>query len=162
MKTNKEIESNYTIVSQQGFADVLKNNSTGFYSLHSNRFFNSFEEIITFSASSFLLTPTYLTIQVGIDKHITLEPVFLQYTNHSCEPNVFFDTTAFKLIALKEINVGDELTFFYPSTEWNMAQSFICTCGNINCLHTIKGAAYLSKEVLANYQLTDFIQSMLK
>ena len=100
-------------------------------------------------------------MQTGLNEHITLQPDFLQYCNHSCEPNVFFDTTKFELVALKNINVGDELTFFYPSSEWNMDQPFACTCGNKNCLQTIKGAAYLSKEVLANYKLTDFIQSML-
>jgi SET domain-containing protein len=40
----------------------------------------------------------------------------MQYINHSCDPNVAFDTTAFKLVALKDIKAGDELVFFYPST----------------------------------------------
>jgi hypothetical protein len=45
-----------------------------------------------------------------------LNPEWLQYINHSCDPNVAFDTAAFKLIALKDVKPGDELCFFYPST----------------------------------------------
>lgn len=31
--------------------------------------------------------------------------------------------------ALRDIQPGDELSFFYPSTEWEMAQGFECKCG---------------------------------
>ena len=102
-------------------------------------------------------TATYLTVQTGEDKHITLQPEFLQYINHSCYPNVFFDTTAMQLVALKEIQPGDELMFFYPSTEWDMSQPFDCFCGTTQCLHRIQGAAYLSDEEAKRYRLTDFI-----
>ena len=102
-------------------------------------------------------TATYLTVQTGEDKHITLQPEFLQYINHSCYPNVFFDTTAMQLVALKEIQPGDELMFFYPSTEWDMSQPFDCFCGTTQCLHRIQGAAYLSDEEAKGYRLTDFI-----
>jgi hypothetical protein len=33
----------------------------------------------------------------------------------------------------KGIEVGQELTFFYPSTEWDMAQGFECICGTATC-----------------------------
>jgi len=108
-----------------------------------------------------LLTPTYLTVQVGVSKHITLQPEFLQYINHSCDPNVFFDTTAMKLIALKKVNANEELTFFYPSTEWKMTQSFNCYCGSSNCIGEIKGAFYLPRSVRENYRFTDFIQQLM-
>ena len=34
-----------------------------------------------------------------------------------------------RLTALRPISEGDELTFFYPSTEWAMAEPFECGCG---------------------------------
>ena len=100
-------------------------------------------------------------MQVGIDKHIMLQPEHLQYINHSCDPNVFFDTHAMQVVALKEIAEGDEMTFFYPSTEWDMAQPFTCYCGCSNCLGEIRGAAHINPEIINTYTLTRFIQQQL-
>ena len=48
--------------------------------------------ICSFSAGITQSYATYLTVQTGADRHITLMPEFLQYINHSCGPNVFFNT----------------------------------------------------------------------
>jgi len=32
---------------------------------------------------------------------------------------------------------GDDITFFYPSTEWDMAQGFDCNCGAKVCLTAV-------------------------
>jgi hypothetical protein len=40
----------------------------------------------------------------------------------------------------KGLKAGQELTFFYPSTEWDMDQGFDCFCGSENCLGYIGGA----------------------
>lgn len=151
----------YIIISHHLFADVLEDDRTKQKSLVATKSFQHNAVLCSFSGGAVSATPTYLTVQTGLNQHITLVPDFLQYCNHSCEPNIFFNTTTFELVALKDIYTGDELTFFYPSSEWKMDQSFTCNCGNKNCLHTIKGAAYLSKEMLSKYKLTDFIQSML-
>ena len=56
---------------------------------------------------------------------------------------------------------GDELTFFYPSTEWSMAQPFECLCKTEACAGEIKGARDMSKEVLGRYWLNKHIEEML-
>lgn len=145
-----------------GFAQVMRNNATGQKSLHATAFFDVGETLCLFSAGSVRETASYLTVQTGIGKHIILQPEFLQYINHSCEPNVFFNTTTMELVALKSIQPGDEFTFFYPSTEWDMAQPFHCHCGSRHCLQHIQGAAYLPDEVLRLYQLSDFITRQLQ
>jgi hypothetical protein len=66
-----------------------------------------------------------------------------------------------ELIALQPIKPGDEFTFFYPSTEWFMAEPFNCLCGEANCIGVIKGAKELSNDLLLQYRLTDFIQSKI-
>ena len=63
-----------------------------------------------------------------------------------------------QLVCVKTIKEGDEMTFFYPSSEWAMEQPFTCHCGAPECLETIQGAAYLPVKVLEKYHLTDFIQ----
>lgn len=140
---------------------VQKNATLQQQGLFSNGNYKADENIISFSAKEVLNTPNYLTVQVEENKHITLFPEYLEYINHSCSPNVFFNTTTLQLEALKNISIGDELTFFYPSTEWKMDQSFICSCGSQNCLHEIQGAFYISTEVLKKYKLTDFIVNKL-
>ncbi len=91
-----------------------------------------------------------------------LAPEFLQYTNHSCNPNVFFDTTDFVLRCLTKIEVGEEMTFFYPSTEWCMAQTFDCECKTEKCLGDIQGALYLHPAILQTYKLSDYIKQKLE
>ncbi|MEO7530145.1 MAG: SET domain-containing protein-lysine N-methyltransferase [Sediminibacterium sp.] len=156
------VTSTYKMLSKHGFADIMQNSMTGEKSLHAASFFDAGDRVSEFSADKILETPTYLTVQTGEHKHITLLPEFLQYINHSCDPNVFFDTTNMQLTALKEIQPGDELMFFYPSSEWEMTQSFDCFCGTSKCLHRIKGASHLSEEEAARYQLTDFINEQLQ
>ncbi|MES2003764.1 MAG: SET domain-containing protein-lysine N-methyltransferase [Bacteroidota bacterium] len=155
------ITAAYKMVSKHGFADIMQNEMTGERSLHAASFFDTGDTICEFSADKILDIATYLTVQTGEQKHITLLPDFLQYINHSCDPNVFFDTTAMQLITLKEIQPGDEFVFFYPSTEWEMAQPFDCFCGTKNCLHRIQGAAFLSEKEIQHYRLTDFINAQL-
>jgi hypothetical protein len=154
--------SAYTMVSKHGFADIMQNTNTGEKSLHATSFFDAGEVISDFAAERTHDTPNYLTVQTGDDQHIILKPEFLQYINHSCNPNVFFDTSSMQLVALKEIQPGDEFLFFYPSTEWNMAQPFDCFCGTSQCLHRIQGAAYLSDAEVMRYRLTQFIQQKIQ
>lgn len=64
------------------------------------------------------------SLQVDDHRHILLSPKYLESINHSCTPNVFFNTTTFQLECLRPISIGDELSFFYPSTEWEMDAPF--------------------------------------
>jgi hypothetical protein len=161
MTTKPIIQGAYNIVSNHGFADVLYSQALGQKSLFATKAFAANEVLAQFQGREVLTEPTYLTVQVGVDKHILLDPTFLQYINHSCEPNVFFDTTTMELIALTNIQSGEELKFFYPSTEWEMTQSFVCHCKTVSCLHEIKGAAHLPVSVLKKYRLTDFIRQQI-
>jgi hypothetical protein len=149
------------VLSNHVIAEVMQNPHTGQKSLHALQSFQPGDVINPFRAKETLSSPSYLTVQTDVDKHIMLDPVFLQYINHSCEPNVFFDTSSMFVIALKELRPGDELTFFYPSTEWHMVQPFRCNCGTASCLGEIRGAAHIPADLLKNYRLTDFIQQQL-
>ncbi|MBK6936143.1 MAG: SET domain-containing protein-lysine N-methyltransferase [Chitinophagaceae bacterium] len=149
----------YTTISRHEFAEVRQNNINEQKALFSLRQWMPGEVLADFSAGTISSEPTYLTVQIDDDKHITLQPEFLQYINHSCEPNVFFDTTLMQLVALREIGSNEEFVFFYPSSEWDMTQSFHCHCGSMNCIGEIKGAAHLSRELIPQYRFTDFIKS---
>ena len=156
--TNSAIE----IISEHGFAEIIQNTITNQKSLHALVPFKKGDFVSTFSAGDIYNVPNYLTVQRGIDEHITLRPEFLQYINHSCNPNVFFNTTTMEVIAIRDIEPNEEFSFFYPSTELDMAQPFLCYCGTKDCLQNIKGAKYIPGEILKNYRLTDFIQQQLQ
>jgi hypothetical protein len=57
---------------------------------------------------------------------------------------------------------GTELTFFYPSTEWAMAQSFDCFCRTPSCKGRIAGASDMSAAQLQGMWLNGFIRDMLE
>jgi len=150
------------IISRHGIAEIIQNTVTNQRSLHALVPFKSGDLISRFTAGEIYKEPNYLTVQKGIDEHITLQPDFLQYINHSCNPNVFFDTAAMEIIAIRDIEPSEEFSFFYPSAEWDMAQPFICFCGTKNCLQNIKGAKYIPDEIIKNYRVTDFIKEQLQ
>lgn len=148
-------------ISQHGFAVVLQAAESGARFLYSTQAFTPGDIICPFSAAGVFDKPSYLTVQTGDDRHITLTPSFLQYVNHSCQPNAFFDTTAMQLVCIAPIAAGEQFTFFYPSTEWEMAQPFACQCGTEACIGQITGASQIDKEILSRYRLTEYILSKL-
>ena len=103
--------------------------------------------------------PTYQTVQIGPGAHIE-ELGILAYFNHSCQPNAIVDTTALAIYAARDIAPGEELTFFYPSTEWEMDRPFICLCGAPQCIRLVAGAKYLSIDTLSRYFINQHIRDM--
>lgn len=94
--------------------------------------------------------PTSHSIQVDPGMHLDGLGLFA-YLNHSCAPNAVVDTGALTVRAARDIAAGEELTFFYPSTEWEMAEPFACLCGDAGCVGTVAGAKFLPPWLLARY-----------
>ena len=141
---------------------ILKTNpDSGFKSLYASRNYNKGEILTSFSSFTLHATPSRYTIQIGEKRHIELQPTMLRFINHSCQPNLFFDIPSRQVICLEQIIEGQAFSYFYPSTEWEMSEPFDCHCGSENCLKIIKGAAYLSKDVVNKYGFTDFILKKL-
>ena len=86
-----------------------------------------------------LTSASFQTVQIGNQTHLLEET--LSAINHSCEPNVHIDTTSMQIRQIRDIRTGDEVTFFYPSTEWTMHRPFKCTCNSPGCLGYIAGAS---------------------
>jgi hypothetical protein len=134
----------------------------GHRALFARTHFRAGEAIRSFGSSQTLASPDRYTIQTAaVGGQIILSPEFLLSINHNCSPNVFFDLRTMQLRALTPSREGDELTFFYPSTEWAMSETFDCPCGSMDCLGHIQGAAYLDDETLKGYELSDHIKDLL-
>lgn len=150
--------SRYEVIEHHAIADLVLDPLSGMKGLIANRHFTKGELISDFSSGKVVSKPDYLTVQLDDHKHINLQPEYLQYMNHSCDPNMFVDTEAFRIVALKEIQPGDELTFFYPSTEWKMDRPFDCRCGSSKCIGKVEGAFALTKEQRSHYTFSGFIR----
>lgn len=101
------------------------------------------------------------SIQIGMHEHAEPVPRFLRYLNHSCAPNLFVDIRERRCVALRAVRAGEELTFFYPSTEWRMQSPFACHCGTAECCGEIRGAAALCAGVLQRYRLSPVIVDLI-
>jgi hypothetical protein len=99
------------------------------------------------------------TVQISQTKHTEVGK--LSALNHSCDPNVILDTENLQMIARRDIAEGEELSFFYPSTEWEMDAPFICLCGAPNCIHVVAGARFLPLSTLENHYLNRHIREMM-
>ena len=101
------------------------------------------------------------SIQLGVQEHAEPLPTYLRYLNHSCDPSLFVDVRAMNVVTLRALAAGDELTFFYPSTEWRMQAPFTCACGASGCVGVITGASELPSAVLQRYRVSPVIAELL-
>jgi hypothetical protein len=115
------------------------------------------ETIVRLSGA--LTRQSYRTIQIDKHRHLE-EPQILAFLNHSCRPTVLVDTRRLSVFAATDIAAGEQLTFFYPSTEWEMVRPFICLCGSAQCLHYIAGARHLSLGTLDRYFINIHIRQL--
>lgn len=79
------------------------------------------------------------------------------FINHSCQPNCYADFRGnfVSLLALKNIEIGEQLFFDYNTTELDMQEQervlkarcvFDCLCNSKNCVDKIKGFNWLTLE----------------
>jgi SET domain-containing protein len=89
------------------------------------------DDVIYQFVGTFIKNPTRTSIQVGKKQHV--EDALGRYINHSCTPNIKIvkEDKIIKLIAIKDIQEGQEITFDYNSTEWKLFHPFKCNCHGI-------------------------------
>ena len=100
------------------------------------------------------------TMQIDEQRHV--RHWIIDHLNHSCDANVRLDTETRSIVATRHILAGEELSFFYPSTEWQMWRPFPCECGSKHCIGRVAGAKCLSWAVLSRYHLTPHIVRLYK
>ena len=87
------------------------------------------DEIIYVLSGKIYDEPSRETIHIGDNKHIYDD--YGIYINHSFTPNIYVNN--YELIALRDINIDEEIMFNYNDTEINMANPFydknILVCG---------------------------------
>ncbi|HSL45261.1 MAG TPA: SET domain-containing protein-lysine N-methyltransferase [Anaerolineales bacterium] len=130
-----------------------------FRSLITKQAYKKGEVICEIPTAKVVDTANRYTVQIGRDRHTEVGK--LSALNHSCDPNVILDTENLKMVARRDIEEGEELSFFYPATEWEMDAPFICLCGASNCIHVVAGARFLPLSTLENHYLNRHIREMM-
>ncbi len=83
--------------------------------------------------------------------------------NHSCEPNCgAFGTSS--VIAMTDIEIGEELTFDYAMTDSFQYDEFKCFCGKVNCRGKVTGKDWLDPILQTKYNnyFSFFIAKLIK
>ena len=115
------------------------------------------------SPSEIVRGRTRRTIQLDANRHVRNE--LLDYVDHSCEPNAVFDCARLAMVALRPIQTGEPITFYYPGSEVELAEDFVCQCGSPHCIGHVQGAFYLTadqmRHVLDSGYCTSFIADHL-
>jgi S-adenosylmethionine/arginine decarboxylase-like enzyme len=89
------------------------------------------------------------TIQFAKDQY-RVSKGLAKYLNHSCNPNCGIKDK-FKIVAMKDIKKGEELTWDYDMSE-NSDWTMKCTCGSKKCRKNIKGFRNLPKNIRIKYK----------
>ncbi len=102
----------------------------GFLGVYAANFFKEGEIVMDLSIGDVSSIRDLRTIELST-RHI--DHPFGRYVNHHCDPTCFIDKKRELMIALRDINIGDEITFDYSLNESSIAAPFECSCGAPNC-----------------------------
>ncbi|HEX5616540.1 MAG TPA: SET domain-containing protein-lysine N-methyltransferase [Acidimicrobiia bacterium] len=92
-------------------------------------------------------------IQVDDDLYLVSVPPLdpADYVNHSCEPNCGI-VGSLLLVAMRDIDVDEELCFDYAMSDTDPYDEFLCACGSESCRGLITGADWQRPELQISYR----------
>ena len=98
-------------------------------------------------------SPNTLALQIGPNLYIGESGNADDFVNHSCEPNAGMRIKALevKLIAIREIAAGEQITFDYSTTMDEDDFEFQCLCGSPACRGIIRDFKHLPAELRRRY-----------
>jgi len=86
--------------------------------------------------------PSRHSIQVGEHRHQAYTGETDDFVNHSCMPNARVDTENLRLVAVRPVTAGEEITIDYEASEWDLAEPFKCLCDGQ--VRVVRGFRHLS------------------
>lgn len=91
-------------------------------------------EILFVMSGKLISSPTQTSVQIGDNQHI--EDPLAKYLNHHCSPSAKVVREQRAVVALRDLQFGEEITFDYTQNEDKMAAPFVCRC----CARKVEGA----------------------
>ena len=110
-----------------------------------------------------------ISVQISLNKHYLPTKWSGRYWNHSCGPNCFIRTRSDgfpDLVALKDINKGEEITYGYFMTEFSWSaraqeRRIVCRCGTKKCLKKILSFSQLDYKHQCDLKKRKIVSSYL-
>jgi hypothetical protein len=87
--------------------------------------------------------------QCGHDRY-SLPEGLSREMNHSCDPSTWWDGSI-TLVARRDIEVGEEVTYDYSTSDIDHAFEMECSCGSPYCRGTISNRDYLEPDWQRRY-----------
>jgi len=119
-------------------------------------------ELLIALAHVFVAAAEQYTIQIDEARHQAGTGEIDDFLNHCCEPGAALDVERLCFVAVRPLAPGDEVTFNYLTSEWDMAEAFTCRCGADGCVSNVRGFRHLSRaqqDALAPF-ITPFLRRM--
>lgn len=103
-------------------------------------------------------------MQIGPEEFLGPSDSVDDLINHSCEPNagLRFTKTGILLVAIKDIDVGEEITWDYSTTMFENPWKMKCDCRTNSCRKIIGDFMLLSPETQKKYRDLDVIPQYIK
>ena len=92
------------------------------------------------------------SLQVDDRLYLVSLPPFApaDHVNHSCEPNCGVIGSCL-MVAMRDIEAGEELCFDYAMSDTNDYDEFVCACGTVSCRGLITGGDWKRPELQERY-----------
>jgi hypothetical protein len=97
-------------------------------------------------------TPTRYSVQIGPSLHVDQTDVhdanesvrrfYFRFMDHACDPATLIRGR--NVVARRDIEAGEAVTFNYNTTEYDMAEPFRCNCQSALCVGLVRGARHLT------------------
>jgi uncharacterized protein len=98
-------------------------------------------------------------IQIGPDAYFEPEAPG-RFTNHSCNPNAAIKDD-YRLVALRDIQVNEQICFDYSTTMSEDNWTMECRCGSADCRREIRDFSELPIELQQRYLDLGVVQSFI-
>ena len=100
------------------------------------------------------ITPTgfaRIALQVEEDLYlVSLTDSQADWINHSCDPNAGLVSDVV-LVALRDIEAGEEITFDYATSDGSRYDEFTCGCGSPSCRGYVTGEDWMREDLWVRY-----------
>jgi len=101
-----------------------------------------------------ILPPFLMSHGLQIEDELFMIPLMegepADYFNHCCDPNAGF-SSPISLIAMRDIQPGEEICFDYAMSEDNHFDEFPCGCGAASCRGQVTGKDWQRPELQERY-----------
>ncbi len=103
-------------------------------------------------------------MQIGLDYYLGSSGDIDDLINHSCNPNTGFkfSPAGILLVAIRDIQIGDEITWDYSSTLFESVWKMKCDCHEKNCRKIIGDFTLLDKQIQQRYRQLDIVPQYIK